>query len=196
MSAGRSYVLGIVAGLVLLPGVVSAQLPSLRVVPRIGVSVPAGDLTAGVRYDRSISIGLGVEFSVPILPLSLRVGGDFTNDTDVRDDADALVGGVSILNVAGDAMLRPFNAIVAKPYLFVGGGLKHHDFRIFNESVFGTSDNQTSPSLHAGGGLEVKLGALGFILEAGDYVSKFEFAGSSKVQNDLYATLGARVGLF
>jgi hypothetical protein len=168
----------------------------VQVVPKVGLYRPLGDITEGFRAKDHLSIGASAELDLPILPIGIRANVDYTPATDIEHDG-ARAGTVTITNIVGDLVLRPLPGIVpVQPFLFAGGGVKHYKFREFATSSFDASDNRTEPTLHVGGGVGVSLGVMGLVFEAGDYISRFEMNGTSKLQNDLYGTVGFRIGLF
>lgn len=177
----------------------SAQVPGigLRLVPKIGMYKPLGDLTDGYRTKNKVSLGLGAELKLPIIPIGLRANLDYTPASDIEDAAGARVGTVAITNIVGDLMFKPLPGIIpVQPYLFAGGGVKKHKFHDFATGIYGAADNQSNPTLHVGGGIGVGIGLMGVVIEGGDYISQFKRAGDSKLQNDIYATVGVKVGLF
>lgn len=177
---------------------VAAQLPGVgvRLVPKIGMYKPLGDLVEGAKAKNKISLGLGAELKLPIIPINVRANVEYLPHTDVLDGADVRIGSVSMTNLVGDLMFRPLPGIIpVSPYIFAGGGVKKYNFRDFSTAVLNSSNNTTDPTLHVGAGVEFKLGVTGLVVEVGDYISRFERAGASKLQNDVYGSLGFRVGL-
>jgi hypothetical protein len=97
----------------------------------------------------------------------------------------------------GDLMFRPLPGIIpVQPYLFAGGGVKKYKFRDFTTATFGSDDNSSDPTLHAGAGVGLGIGPMSVVVEGGDYISRFKRLGDSKLQNDLYAMVGVKLGLF
>jgi hypothetical protein len=182
-------------------GSVAAQVPGVgvRLVPKVGMYRPLGDLTelaGGAKTKDHLSVGIGAELKLPIVPINVRANVEYLPHTDVMSDADVRVGSVSMTNLVADLMFRPLPGIIpVSPYLFAGGGVKKYDFRDFSTAILNSSDNSTEPALHVGAGVEFKLGVTGLVVEVGDYISRFERAGKSKLQNDGFASLGVRVGL-
>jgi hypothetical protein len=182
-----------------LAGNAAAQIPGIgvRLVPKAGLYHPLGDVTEGLRAQDHLALGVAAELELPFLPVGVRANVDHTSATDIHDDAGARVGKVAITNIVGDLVLSPVPGIIpVQPYLFAGGGVKQYRFSEFSSSVFGSDDDRSDPTLHVGAGVELNLLVVGVVLEAGDYLSRFEFGGSSKLQNDVYGMLGVRVGLF
>ncbi len=177
----------------------AAQVPGIgvRLVPKVGLYHPLGDLVEGFRAKDHLAFGAAAELDLPFLPIDVRVNVDYTPATDIEGDAGTRAGTVKITNVAGDLVLRPLPGIIpVQPFLFVGGGVKQYRFREFSTALFDATDDRTEPTLHAGAGVGVGLGVMGFVIEAGDYISRFENLGTSKLQHDLYGTIGIRIGLF
>jgi len=73
-----------------------------------------------------------------------------------------------------------------RPYLLVGAGVKRYD-------LDGSESDFTG---HVGGGVDVKFGPIGVVAEISDFISQFESAGEKKLQNDIFARVGFRVGMF
>jgi hypothetical protein len=181
-----------------LPAPTTAQLPGIgvRLVPKAGMYRPLGDLAEGFRAENHWAVGVAAELDLPFLPIDIRANVDFTPKNDIVTDSGVRAGTASIMNLAGDVLLRPLPGIIpVQPYLFVGGGVKKYRFNDFTSGVFGSGDNRSEPTLHAGAGVGFGIGPLGVMIEGGDYVSRFEHAGDSKLQNDLYGMVGLRLGI-
>jgi hypothetical protein len=182
----------------LLPHVVSAQLPGLGVhlVPKVGVHRPLGDFADGMKMDNKVAIGLAAELHVPLIPFGLRANVDYSSAADIKNDAGARVGSASLTHIVGDLVFHPVPGIIPiQPYFFAGGGVKRYKFRDFTAATFNSGDNRSDPTLHVGAGVELHLLAMGVLVEAGDYISRFDNAGNSKLQNDGFGMIGIRIGL-
>jgi hypothetical protein len=177
----------------------AAQIPGfgVRLVPKAGMYRPLGDLVDGFRIQNKIAIGLGAELKLPLIPIGVRANVDYTPASDIEDDAGNRAGTVSLTNLVGDLMFRPLPGIIpVQPYLFAGGGVKKYKFRDFTTATFGSDDNSSDPTLHAGAGVGLGIGPMSVVVEGGDYISRFKRLGDSKLQNDLYAMVGVKLGLF
>ena len=177
----------------------AAQLPGIgvRLVPKAGLYKPAGDIVDGYKIKNHLAIGLAAELKLPVIPFGIRANIDYTGNSDIEDDAGARAGTVALTNIAGDLMFRPLPGIIpVQPYLFAGGGVKKYKFRDFDTATFDSGENRTDPTLHVGAGVGVGIGLMSVVIEGGDYLSRFKFGGESKLQNDLYGTVGIKVGLF
>jgi hypothetical protein len=77
---------------------------------------------------------------------------------------------------------------VLQPYLLAGAGVKRYS---------GEGDDQSKFTGHVGAGADLKLGPIGLLAEINDYISSFEdeTTGDSKLQNDVFISLGFRIGL-
>lgn len=197
-----------------------AQVPGIDVslVPKIGFYIAAADLQAAATAageivdDRggSLAVGLGLDFAVPLSPLSFRVGFDYVTSSEFTYADTTGAGGLeasgeqTMLAIAGDIVLRPIpRLVVLQPYLLAGAGVKRYDFS-FQDAADGTDieeafpESQTDFTLHAGLGLDLGLGPIALVAEVGDYISWYEAEGSdgSELQNDIFLMAGIRVGLF
>ncbi|MEO5509217.1 MAG: hypothetical protein ABIV28_08430 [Longimicrobiales bacterium] len=176
----------------------AAQVPGigLRLVPKVGLYRANGDLTDGFRAKDHMSFGGALELDLPLFPIDIRANVDHVNATDI-ELGGVRAGTVSITSMVGDLMLRPLPGIIpVQPYLFAGGGLKQYRFRDFSTSSFDSSNDRRDPTLHVGAGVGLNLLSMGLVVEVGDYVSRFKFSGATKTQNDLYGTVGVKIGLF
>lgn len=181
-------------------GSASAQVPGIgvRLVPKVGMYRPLGDLVDGAKAKDHLALGIGAELKLPIIPINVRANVEYLPHTDVESDAGLRIGSVSMTNLVGDLMFRPLPGIIpVSPYIFAGGGVKKYNFRDFSTATLSSANNTTDPTLHVGAGVEFKLGVTGLVVEVGDYISRFEAAasGKTKLQNDAYGSLGFRVGL-
>ncbi len=194
------------AALVLMAAPVSAQTISL--LPKVGGFAPLSDLqdaNGGVQELKgSLAIGLAAELKLPVLP-RLRVGFDYATNSELSDSGIGATGtapNATLLAVTGDLVLRPLNAGPIRPYGLLGAGVKHYDISTDEltdpdlQAIF--DHNQSNFTGHLGAGLDVGLGVLGVTVEASDYISRFDpgDAGDSKWQNDIFAMVGMRLGLF
>lgn len=206
--------IGLLAG---APAPAGAQVPGLDVslVPKVGFYMAAADLATAAAAageivdDRggSLAVGLGLDFAVPVAPVSFRVGFDYVTSSEFTYQDTAAVestGEQTMLAIAGDIVLRPIpRLLVLQPYLLAGAGVKRYDFS-FEEAAGDTDiedafpESQTDFTLHAGLGLDLGLGPIALVAEAGDYISWYEAEGGdgSELQNDVFLMAGIRVGLF
>jgi hypothetical protein len=183
----------------------AAQLPGvgLNVFPRVGTYRPANSLAESggseARLQNGRALGLSAELQLPLLPLHLRGNVDYVLATagevnDVEYDSDN-----TILILSADLVYRLLPSISpVQPYLLAGAGMKKYNFdNSFATALFSFPD-QDNFTVHLGGGLGVKLGPLSVIGEVSDFVSRFEAqeTGDRKLQNDLFAMVGVRFGLF
>lgn len=196
----------VAACLVLVSAPLSAQTISL--LPKVGGFAPLSDLqdanggTQGLKG--SLAIGLAAEMKLPVLP-RLRVGFDYATNSELSDSGIGATGSApnaTLLAVTGDLVLRPLSAGPIRPYGLLGAGIKHYDISTDEltdpdlQAIF--DQNRSSFTGHLGAGLDISLGLLGVTVEASDYISRFDpgAAGNSKWQNDIFAMVGMRLGLF
>ena len=181
-----------------LPSLAAAQVPGvgLTLIPKAGLYQSAGDLVDGLTTQDAFAYGAALELKVMLIPFAIRANVERTQATDIENAAGDRVGTVTMTNITGDLLLRPLPSIIpVQPYLLGGGGVKQYKFRDFATGSFGSTDDHSDPTLHVGAGVGVGIGPLGINIEAGDYISRFKFAGETKLQNDLYGTLGIRIGI-
>ena len=195
-----------------------AQVPgvTLQLVPKVGGYFPMSSLTeagsafgeAAAELETSLAIGLAAELDLPASPLNLRANFDYATSSRLSREGVAEGEGAetTVLALTGDLVFRPLPRIVVlQPYLLAGGGIKKYDFET-RDLQGGTgeffSSAESDPTLHVGAGLDLKLGPLALLAEVSDYVSWFKpesAEGSeldSRIQHDVFAMLGVRVGLF
>lgn len=183
----------------------AAQAPGVdfKLNPRIGLYVPLtdlGELSDGteVAMDNSLAIGLGAELQLAALPFGIRANLDYATSSSVNFESGSLEesADATLLAVAADLVFRPLpRVVVLQPYLFVGGGLKQYDIEIQSAEVESFRD-ESDPTVHLGGGLDLGLGPLALNAEVGDYISWAEFTDdSSEMQHDLFVTVGFSIGM-
>jgi hypothetical protein len=178
-----------------------AQGVNLQVVPKIGLFMPINALAESAEIDMGLAFGVAGELLLPG-PLNLRANLDFANTTAImeRSAAERRLGEATLLAVAGDVVLRPLPATAAaQPYFLGGVGMKRYEIDLLDAgsgALAGVAGTTTRFALHIGGGLDVRFGPLAFVLELGDYISTFETAGESRLQNDLFGMIGFRVAMF
>lgn len=187
-----------------------AQVPGidLVVIPKVGAFVPLSDLgdvtdsgqTLGVSASSDLAIGLGLELDLPLSPINFRGNVEYVPSTDISVSGTTAGGDfeAEILTLVADAVYRPLpRLVVTQPYFLAGAGIKRYDFSD-NDGVLqdGVSSSTSDFTLHVGAGLDVGLGPIRLLGEVSDYISWFDLAGDSNMQNDVFAMAGFRVGLF
>lgn len=192
-----------------------AQVPAIdvRLNPRIGLYEPLSDLgefqetasTITAEQSGSLALGLGVELELAVLPVGVRLNLDYATGSEISQARDLLDSSLlrapverTLLAVVGDVIFRPLPKIVVfQPYLFAGGGLKQYDFEPTGADPAATFEDESDPTLHLGGGLDVGVGPLALNAELGDYISWYQIqeAGDSEMQHDLFVTIGFSIGL-
>ena len=191
----------VLACLLGLAGPAEGQL--LKVNPRVGLYVPLTDLgeagsTANqLLADRSgsLALGLGVEFG--FLPLNIRANVDYVTGAEVSEEGVTEPTDAKMLAVSADLIIRPLpRIIVIQPYLFGGAGLRQYDFDPQDPTVSQLQD-ANDPTIHLGGGADLKLGPLSLNAEIGDYISWYavQDGAESDIQHDLFVSVGLILGL-
>ena len=180
----------------------AAQM-NLQIVPKIGVYTPVGGLTETTEIRPGLAYGLAAEFVLPWLPVGLRANVDVAHAAEIqqRTEAEERVGEVMLTSVVADLVLRPLpRTALAQPWFIGGAGIKQYDMDLESRAggeLSGVDEDLTRFTAHVGGGLDVRFGALAFVLEIGDYISSFrDAAGTSRLQNDLVGMVGFRVSMF
>ncbi|MGH7471163.1 MAG: hypothetical protein ACRENP_24710 [Longimicrobiales bacterium] len=186
-------------------GLASGQIPGIELTlfPRVGVYKPVGALaefaasTAELRG--ATALGMSVELQLPLLPINLRGNLEYVPGADAAiNDRDLDVDNALLL-LSGDLVFRLLPAVSPiQPYLLAGAGVKKYNFdNAFATALFSFPDDRDWMA-HLGAGLGLKLGPLSIAAEVSDYISWFEMLGGDggKLQNDLFATVGLKIGLF
>jgi hypothetical protein len=192
----------VLAAALAVPAAGTAQGVNLQLVPKAGISVPMGTLGDNSEIATAPALGVAAELTLPALPVSLRANLEYGHTADIveRSHAETVLGEATILAVTGDVVLRPLPpTAVARPYVLGGAGIKSYDIAVAPAAgpelrdVEGTTRRW---ALHVGGGLDVRVGPLSFVLEVSDHISTFPVGGDSRVQHDVFGMLGFRVAMF
>ena len=138
MKTGTKLLAPTIALLFAGPG--AAQVPGigLELVPKVGFYTPAADLATAagalgeIVDDRggSLAVGVALDFSAPLAPVSFRVGFDYVTSSEFTYADTTGAGGLeatgeqTMLALAGDVVLRPLpRLLVVQPYLLAGAGV-------------------------------------------------------------------------
>ena len=187
------------SGLFLLAGPAAAQVPgiNLELVPRIGVYRPLSDLSDDVKLGGDLAIGLAAELDLPLLPIGLRANMDYATGAPISFGDAEREGENTVLTLVGDVVFNLLPRISPlQPYLLAGAGVKRYEFDPGSGGALFPEDASDFTG-HLGAGLNLRLGPAGVLIEVSDYISSFDDgSGDSKLQNDLFATAGFRIGLF
>ena len=176
----------------------AAQGLNLQLVPKIGVYSGIGGLTETTEIKPALAYGVAAEITLPFMPLNVRANVDVVHGGEIeqRTAAEPRVGEVTMTNIVGDLVIRPLpRAVLAQPYFLAGGGIKQYDMDLETAAggeLSGVEESSSRFTGHVGGGLDVRWGAIAFVLEVGDYISSF----GDKLQNDLVGMVGFRVSMF
>ncbi|MEX0890791.1 MAG: hypothetical protein WEB88_01385 [Gemmatimonadota bacterium] len=180
-----------------------AQAPiSLKTVPRVGWFAPLATLDEGMEMGSGPAVGVALELDMPMLPLNFRVNMDLAPDIALRNAQGSEVTSGSVLAVVGDLVFRPAPTIAfARPYLLTGFGMRRYEFGPPTDPEM--LDAVTPPTgsdftFHAGVGVDVGDGPVALVVELSDYLSSWNGpeGSASSVQNDLFVSLGIRLGIF
>jgi hypothetical protein len=177
---------------------------NLQIVPKIGGFFPANELGAtrlgsDSRLESGLAIGLAGELVLPALPVNVRANLEYAPSVDLTfAEGVGRREGNNLLLLVGDVVLRPFPATAGvQPYLLLGAGLKRYEFDDDAAPRLGT---RRDVAFHVGVGLDYPLGPLALVAELSDYVSRFAqprgAEQGSRIQNDLFAMVGFRIGMF
>jgi opacity protein-like surface antigen len=180
----------------------AAQGINLQLVPKAGLSMPIGTLGDDTEIENGFALGVAAELILPGLPVNLRANLDYALPADIveRSAAERVQGEATILNIAGDVVLRPLPATAAaQPYFMGGLGVRTFDISVattVGPDLGAASGRTTRFALHVGGGLDVRAGPLAFVLELSDYISTLRFGEDSSLQHGVFGMVGFRVSMF
>jgi hypothetical protein len=185
----------IVGGMLLAAAPAQAQLPGINVHvgARAGLYTPLGDLVVGTKVKSGLGIGASIELDIPFSPINVRANVDAAMGRGLEVDGHAVEGPkVDIVAITGDLVFRPLPRIVVlQPYFLAGAGVKRYSF----ERMAGAEDKSNFTG-HIGAGADMKLGPIGILGEISDYISSYESGlGDKKLQNDVFITVGFRIGM-
>jgi hypothetical protein len=200
-----------VAALTLVGAPLQAQDDGLdvRLNPRIGLyesltslaEVEQAGETVAAELGGALALGLSLQIDGGMLPIGVRVNVEYVTGSQVYWENGGIrteEGEVTLLTAAGDVMVRVLpRSFVVSPYLFAGGGLKHYDFTLSVDSTIDEFRNESDPTFHFGGGIDLGLGPLALVAEIGDYVSWYEPDPTleAQEQHDMFVTVGLSIGL-
>jgi hypothetical protein len=165
-----------------------ARRPVVHLRPSVGLSWPvtlASDPSPdgySAWLTRARALGLAAEIHTPVPFLELRAGVVHARPELFASEGRTMSsqGGTSVSLATLDAVVRAPWVFDVRPYLVVGGGIKHYDF---NQEQLGArgdepfARDQTVGLLHFGAGLEWDVGRYSVFLEQNLYISRFD-AGS------------------
>lgn len=201
-SARLSLGAGILAALLTTTPALAQEAPgpNVQLVPKIGVFTAINELGAGAELENGLALGLAVELYLPGSPVTLRANLEWVDTRIAALGTGNEVGDATITVVVADAVFRPLPpTALLQPYVMGGAGIKRYELGSDNGGggtglTEGTSNRFTA---HIGGGFDVRLGPLAVLLEVSDYVSSFRIDGDeAELQNDLFALIGFRIGMF
>ncbi len=189
-----------------------AQVPgiSLDVIPQAGLYSPLTDLptapsaTDVAELQATVVFGGAVELGIMMLPVDLRATVFTTTGSSVTAAGLGETVDQKLLVAVGDLVLRPFPKIIFfQPYLMGGAGIKRYDYDLENVTVTDFQDFNDL-TYHVGLGLDIGLGPLSAVIEVSDFISEYQFkdpvtgdpVGEAEMQQDVFATVGLRIGLF
>ena len=195
--------------------VLAAPLPAqndgvdVRLNPRVGLyqsltslaEVEQAGETVAAELGGALSLGLALQLDLGMMPIGIRANLDYVTGAEVYWEDGGIrtaEGEATVLAAAGDVMVRVLpRSFVVSPYLFAGGGLKQYDFTLSPDSSIEEFRNESDPTFHFGGGVDLGLGPLSVNAEIGDYVSWFEPDPllEAREQHDLFVSIGLSIGL-
>ncbi|HLU24112.1 MAG TPA: hypothetical protein VKZ58_00200 [Longimicrobiales bacterium] len=206
-----ALVLGMAMAIALPAG--AAGQGGLQIMPKAGVYIPGNDLATirdgaeeiRAKMEGDFAIGLAIELARAGAPVGLRGNFDYITGTTITEDGvdRSDKSGTTMLALTGDLVLRPIPRLLfLQPYLLGGAGIKRYEFD--RESLSGPirdafPADRTDFAVHLGAGFEIGFGALAITAEVSDYISRFKAEGENrdnKLQNDVFAMVGVRIGLF
>jgi hypothetical protein len=149
--------------------------------------------SAEYRRERTFAIAVNADLHLFRLTAAYAVNAEVnTRGFPEQDD----IGSSSVLVVAGDVVMRSLPTVgVVQPYVIGGIGVKHQTFSLGrNVITYHELSTQNDVALHAGIGIELRIGQLRFIAEASDFLSQ-----DNKVHwktHDVFAMAGLRFEVF
>jgi hypothetical protein len=184
-------------GLAALATPAAAQVPgiNLHLGARVGAFTPTAalveDAAGEVKLKPGLGVGASIELDIPLSLFNVRASVDAALNAKVEEAGEETGEEVDVVNIVGDIVFRPLpRLVVVQPYLMAGAGVKRY-------SGAGEDGDISDFTGHVGAGVDFKLGPLGILLEASDYISSFkdEETGDGKLQNDIFLMAGFRIGM-
>ncbi|HEY0672463.1 MAG TPA: outer membrane beta-barrel protein [Longimicrobiales bacterium] len=177
-----------------------AQIPgiNLNLGARVGYFTPLSALAETTTGDLKLKPGLGIgaslELDLPLSPVNVRANVEAALGANVEIGGEEVPDSeVDVVAITGDLVFRPLPRIVVfQPYLLAGAGVKRYSF-----DVGGAEDDRSNFTGHVGAGGDLKVGPIALLAEINDYISSFEdeSTGDKKLQNDVFISVGFRIGM-
>lgn len=197
MKAERAWLLGIIMTTLLCVRPAQAQLPvfDVSLTARAGLFTPLSALAEDAsgretKLASGLALGASVEIDIPLSPINVRASVDAALNRALQVEGQDVAGAeADVVAITGDLVFRPLPRIVViQPYLLAGAGIKKYS----TDNAFDSGSDFTG---HLGIGADLRAGGIMLVGEVSDYISSFDLSGESRLQNDVFVTLGLRIGL-
>ncbi|MEZ4417106.1 MAG: hypothetical protein R3E10_15240 [Gemmatimonadota bacterium] len=177
-----------------------------RVVPQIGLYVPATSFGAVTADGVDGAVELGKKESTRAYGLGLEWGGGgflgLRTNLAYATSSDVPISGVgctvcssrsTMLAATAGLVVRPLRLLFIEPYLIGGMGLKRYDF---SRADFGEIlvDDRNVRAWHLGVGGELDLGPLSGVVEISDYISDRDSQVPGHRLHDFIVSVGIGIG--
>jgi hypothetical protein len=182
-----------------------ADAQGLRLTPWLGLYAPTSDVGAvqAVEFGKQKStLAFGGDLDIGGSSfLGLRASGSFATSSDVPIDGVGCAACETRRNVfalTGGLVLRPLPLPGIRPYATAGAGIKWYDFNHDGQGVNALLNDQQQFTFNIGAGvLLMPASPMGIVIEANDYMSRFEFESGEKsdTQHDLFLKIGLSFGM-
>lgn len=185
-----------------------------QIAPRAGMFLPLNGLgdvpistqIAGLQPQSrpariQVGASVGVSFLRAIAPgTRLRLDVDYVPPIDVQVDGYSNL----VVQAAGAAVLAGVERMVGgdggavEPFVVGAAGFRSYRFQPWMSAGPQFPSGQISPALRLGGGAVMRVSTVALSAELTDQLSLFRFDGgaSRRVQNELQAQAGVRIGMF
>lgn len=182
-----------------------ADAQGMRFTPWLGLYAPTSDIGSvqAVEFGKQNStFAFGGDLDIGGSSfLGLRASGSYATTSDVPIDGvgcQACETRRNVFALTGGLVLRPLPLPGIRPYATAGAGIKWYDFNHDGQNVNALLNDQQRFTFNIGAGvLLMPDSPMGIVIEANDYMSRFEFESGEKsdTQHDLFLKVGLSFGM-